>query len=135
MKVIMLFPLEAQTVVAPDGVPRATATVPNGAKVLHLGQAFPTDIIGVFALVDPPESAEPGQAPMFKDVGRMEFAIVQPGGRVPDDFIYRAPVRTRSKLMVKNAEGLEMETVVEGLVFLFEKQGPKLMIVTPGGRG
>lgn len=135
MKVIMIFPLEQQTVAAPDGVPRASCAIPNGAKVLHLGQAFPTDMIAVFALVDPPTPPAPGQAPQFKDVGRMEFAVVAPGGAVPDDFIFRAPVRTRQKVMVKDAQGLERETVVEGLVFLFEKQGPKLMIVTPGGRG
>lgn len=128
MKVIFGFPLEGQTVAAPDGLPRAICQIPVKAKVIHLGVAYPTDVICVFALVDPPVPGAPGQAPQFGEMQRMEFIIAGPGSIIPPDFQYRAPVRT--KIPAATVGGPPQE----GLIFLFEKQAPKLMIVTPGGR-
>lgn len=122
MKIIMGFPLEAQKVSAPDGLPRATCQLPVGAKIIHLGVAYPSDVICIFALVD---HAGGEQA---KELQTLEFAIVVPGNPVPADFVYRAPIRTKiPPLRPGDPPG-------EGLIFVFEKQAPKLMIVTPGGR-
>lgn len=129
MKIIIGFPLEGQKVAAPDGLPRAICMIPEGAKVIHLGIAFPSSLICVFALVDPP-TAEAGKPPAFKGrMTRMEFIVASPGHSIPDDFLFRAPIRTR----VPPAK--EGDPPEEGLVFVFEKQAPKLMIVTPRGQG
>jgi hypothetical protein len=59
---------------------------------------------------------------------QLEFVVLRPGMPVPSaEYMYRGPVRAK--------QTMEDGSVIEGLLFLFEKQAPKLMIVTPGGRG
>lgn len=128
MKIIMGFPLIGQRVAAPDGLPRATCSVPVGAKIIHLGVSYPADTICVFAVVDPPQAPKPGEAPEYPETRTLEFAVLQPGMPAPSgDFMYRGPVRAK--------QTLEDGTVHEGLLFLFEKKPPERMILTPGGRG
>jgi hypothetical protein len=128
MKHVIGFPLEGQTVAAPDGLPRATCALPVGAQVLHLGVAYPADVICIFALVEPPVPESPGEPPRYREMQTLEFIVLRPGMPAPPaDFLYRGPVRAK--------QTLEDGSVIEGLIFLFEKQAPKLRIVTAGGRG
>jgi hypothetical protein len=128
-KAIFAFPLEQQTVAAPDGLPRAIVTLPAGAEVIYLGCLYPSSVVGCVALCPVPEPPAPGMAPQFKDLHRMEFLIAIPGNVLPPEYKFRAAVKTRTPPPQEGAPP------GEGLVFLFEKQAPKLMIVTPGARG
>lgn len=126
MKVAMVFPLEQQALVPTDNIPRVICMLPIGAKVVFLGQIVPSEIIGIVAMIDP---FDPNKPP---ELVRSEFIIVQVGGAVPDDFVFRAPVRTRSE--IKDAEGKGTGRFNEGLLFVFEKPAQKSLIMTAGGR-
>lgn len=124
-RMVLGFPLEPQKIQEPDGLPRAVVAVPAGSVIMYLGVLFPTDIVGVVALV--PVSEET-MAPDLREMNRMEFLVATPSNVIPDGFKFRAPVKTK---MPPAVEGGPPQ---EGLIFLFEKEAPKLMIVTPGGR-
>lgn len=117
---IMAFPLEAQEVASQEGFQRATVWIPNESQILHLGTAYPSQVIALFALAPPPPKAPDGTEVAYdkSDLVHLEFIVAVPGADIPPGYVLRAPVRT---------EG--------GLIFLFEKKHSGLVISSSRGVG
>lgn len=117
--ILTAFPLEGQEVRGPDGLQRGVVWLPIKAQILHLGVAYPTMVICIFALVPPLAKDKNGfDIPYAKtDLRMLEFIIGVPGNAIPHDYIFRAPIRTKA------------EDGTESIIFLFEKKAGGLIVV------
>lgn len=114
--IITAFPIESQ-VIQTESLPGGTVWIPRGSKILHLGVAYPTDLIAMFCLCEPPKDETYQRSQLQK----LDFVVATVGSAVPDNYIFRGPVKS------KDTQGND------ALVFVFEK--PISRLIVKEGRG